>query len=68
MHQRIHVIEGWGSQSHIRNVVGKIGEDNQKVRQIGQAINQAFALGPEHDNVWAQWASYILLKNMLERV
>jgi hypothetical protein len=48
--------------------VGKIGEDNQKVRQIGQAINQAFALGPEHDNVWAQWASYILLKNMLERV
>jgi hypothetical protein len=56
-------------QSKLRmKCCGKFGKDNQKVRQIGRTINQAFALGPEHDNVWAQWASDILLKNMLERV
>jgi hypothetical protein len=29
----------------------KIGEDNQKVGKIGQAINQMFALGSEHDKI-----------------
>jgi hypothetical protein len=46
----------------------KNGEDNQKVRKIGQVINQTSTQGLEHDKIWAQWASSIPSKNMLMRV
>jgi hypothetical protein len=38
-------IEGCDSLKHIRSVVEKIREDNQKVGKIGQTISQMFALG-----------------------
>jgi hypothetical protein len=67
-HWGMPTIEGWGSPSHIWSVVEKIGEDNRKVRKIGQTINQAPAPRLEHDKIQARWASNVLLKNMLERV
>jgi hypothetical protein len=65
---KIHVIEGWGSPSHIQNVMEKIREASRKLGKIGQTINQALALGPEHDRIWAQWASNIPLESILKRV
>jgi hypothetical protein len=38
-----------GSPRHVQSVVEKIGESNQKVRKIGQIINQILALRPKHD-------------------
>jgi hypothetical protein len=40
-------IEGWGSPNCVRNVVQKLGENNQKVWKIGQVVCQTFALGLE---------------------
>ncbi len=50
-HQNMQAIEGWGSPSHIRNVVQKIGEDNQKVGKISQITSQTPTLGLEHDKI-----------------
>ncbi len=68
MHQRIPIIERWGSLSHIRNIMEKIKEANQKARKIGQIVNQALTHELEHDRIQAQWVSDILSKSMLERV
>jgi hypothetical protein len=38
-HQKIPIIEGWGSLRHIRNVMEKTKETNQKLGKIGQTIN-----------------------------
>jgi len=38
-HKGIFVIKGWGSPSHIQNVVEKNGEKNWKTRKIGWAIS-----------------------------
>jgi hypothetical protein len=46
----------------------KIREASRKLGKIGQTINQALALGPEHDRIWAQWASNIPLESILKRV
>jgi len=46
----------------------KIGEDNQKIRKIGQFINQALAPRLEHDKIQTQWVSSIPSKNMLKKV
>jgi hypothetical protein len=51
MHQRIHVIEKWGNSSHIQSVVKKIKKINQKLKKIGQTINQAPTLNPKHDSI-----------------
>jgi hypothetical protein len=61
-------IEGWGNSNHVRSVVEKTGEDNQKAKKIGQIINQAPTPEPKHDKIRAQWASNVPLENMLERV
>jgi hypothetical protein len=45
-----------------------IGEDNPKARKIGRGISHKLALRLEHDKIWAQWASSIMLENMLEKV
>jgi len=67
-HQKMFIIEGWGSPSHVRNVVQKIREDNQKVGKTSRAINQVLAPRPKHNKIQARWASNVLLENMLERV
>jgi hypothetical protein len=59
MDRGIPAIEGWGSPSHIRNIVEKIGEVNWKLGKIGQIVNQTFAPMPKHDKTWAWWASDI---------
>jgi hypothetical protein len=46
----------------------KIGEDNQKVKKIGQIVNQVTTLEPKHDKIRAQWALNIMSKNMLEKI
>jgi len=61
-------IEGWGSPSHMRNVVKKTWEGNKKSMKIGQNINQAPTPRPEHDKIWAQWALNIPSENMLENL
>jgi hypothetical protein len=55
-HQRILAIKGWGSPSHIQNIVKKIGEVSRKLEKINQTVNQALALRPKHDKIRAQWA------------
>ncbi len=45
----------------------KIREDSQKVKKIGQVVNQAPAPEPKHDKIRAQWASNVPLENMLEK-
>ncbi len=67
-HWRMLIYEGWGSRSHVRNVVQKIREDNQKVGKTSRAINQVLAPRPKHNKIQARWASDVLLENMLERV
>jgi hypothetical protein len=67
-HQRMPTIKRWGNLSHIHSVVKKIGEDNRKVGKTSWIVSKAFALGPKHDKIWAQWASNISSKNMSERV
>jgi hypothetical protein len=42
---------GWGSPSHVRNVVQKTRENNQKAGKTNQTINQAPALRPKHDKI-----------------
>jgi hypothetical protein len=32
----------------------KIGENNQKIGKTSQVINQALAIEPGHDKIWAQ--------------
>jgi hypothetical protein len=34
MHHMILAIEGWDNPNHVRNVVEKFGEDNQKAGKI----------------------------------
>jgi len=68
MHQRIPIIEGWSSLNHIRTAMEKTKEINWKLRKISWIVNQAPAPRPEHDRIWAWWASNIPLENMLERV
>jgi hypothetical protein len=50
------------------SIVEKTREDNQKVVKIGRIINQVLAPSPKHDKIWAQWASNISSKSMLEKV
>ncbi len=67
-HRGMHVIERWGSLSHIWNVVQKIGENNWKVGKTNRVVNQAPVLGPKHDKIQAWWASNVSLESMLEKV
>ncbi len=46
----------------------KMGENNQKVGKIGQAISQTPIPRPEHDKIWAQWDSDVPMNSMLEKV
>jgi hypothetical protein len=54
------VIERWDSPNHVQNVMQKIREDNQKIGKTSQVVSQALTIGPEHDKIWAQWASNVL--------
>jgi hypothetical protein len=65
-HRGMLAIEGWGSPSHVQNVVQKTREDNQKVGKIVRVISQACALRPEHNKIWAQWAWNVLSKSIME--
>jgi hypothetical protein len=67
-HQRIFLIKGWGSPSHVQSVVEKTKENRWKVGNISQAISQAHAPRPKHDKIWARWALDIPSGSMLERV
>jgi hypothetical protein len=64
----IPTIEGCGNPSHIRNVVEKIGENNQKAGKTNQVINQKPTPRLKHDKIRAPWASNIPSKSMLKRV
>jgi hypothetical protein len=46
----------------------KTEEASQTPKKLDRIVSQALALGPKHDRIQAQWASNILLENMLERV
>ncbi len=46
-------IEGWGCPSHIRSVMQKFGENNQKVGKISRVVSQTFTLEPKHDKIQA---------------
>jgi hypothetical protein len=46
----------------------KIKEISQKPRTISQIVSQAPTPRLKHDTIWAQWASNIPSKSMLERV
>jgi hypothetical protein len=48
--------------------VEKIKKNNQKAGKTSQIVNQSPIVGPEHDNIQAQWASNILLENMFQKV
>jgi hypothetical protein len=61
-------IEGWGSPTHVRNIMQKIEEDNQKVGKTGRIVREAPAPKPKRDKIWAQWALDVPLESMLERV
>jgi hypothetical protein len=65
-HWKIHIIEGWGNPSGIRNTVKKTRAINWKLGKIGQIISQTSTFGPKCDRIWAQWALNILWKNMLK--
>jgi len=67
-HWRMPIVEGWGSPSHLRSVMQKIREDNQKVGKTSQVISQVLALRPKHNKIRARWASNVMLESMLERV
>ncbi len=67
-HWRIPTIEGWGNPSSLWNVVEKTKENNRKARKTSRAVSQTPIVGPEHDNIQAQWASNILLENMFQKV
>jgi hypothetical protein len=67
-HRKMLTIEGRGNPNHIRNIIEKNKEDNQKVGKISWTINQTPALRPEHDKFRTQWASNVPSKSMLERV
>jgi hypothetical protein len=67
-HQRMPTIEGWGSLSHVWNVVKKNRENNRKDRKTSLVVSQTLALRPEHDKFWARWTSNIPSESMLERV
>ncbi len=57
-----------GNPSHVRNAMQNLGENNQNARKNGQVVSETIALGPEHDKIWARWASNVFLEGMLERV
>jgi len=40
----------------------KDGEDHRKAKKVGWIVNQTPTLGLEHDKIWAQWVSNIMLK------
>jgi hypothetical protein len=67
-HRKIPTIEGWGSPSHIRSIVEKIGENYWKPRKTSRAISQTHTLGSKHDKIQEQWVSNISSENILERV
>jgi hypothetical protein len=67
-HWEMPAIERWGNPNHVQNVVQKNREDNWKAGKISQIINQVPTLGSEHDKIWTQWASNVLLKNMLKQI
>ncbi len=67
-HQGLLAIEGWGSPSHVQNVVQKTREDNQKVGKTSQVVSQVPMLRLEHDKIWAWWAWNVLSKNIMEMV
>ncbi len=67
-HQKIHAIEGCGSPSCFWNIMEKDGENIWKVGKDGWAVSQMFAPRLEHDKIWTQWVSHILLESMLKRV
>jgi hypothetical protein len=64
----IPTIKGWGNLNHIQHIVEKTREVNKKPRKIGQIVNQTPAPRLKHDKIWAQWASNIPSKSMLEKV
>jgi hypothetical protein len=39
IHQGVHAIERCGSPSHVRNILEKNREDNQKVKKTSQTIS-----------------------------
>jgi len=45
----------------------KDGENHRKAKKVGWTVNQTPTLGLEHDKIWTQWVSDIMLKNMLTR-
>jgi hypothetical protein len=47
------IIEGWGSPSHVQNVIQKTNEDNRKVKKIDRVVNQVPTPGPKQDKIWA---------------
>jgi hypothetical protein len=51
MHRRILAIKGWGSLSHVQNVMEKFEENNWKTGKINQDVSQTFTLEPEHDKI-----------------
>jgi hypothetical protein len=58
----------WFSLSYVQSTMENIEEDDQKARKIGWSISHKFTPRLEHDKIWAQWVSNILLENMLEKV
>lgn len=64
----ILAIKGWGSLSHVRNVVNFFEKDNRKVGKTNQDVNQTFTLESKHDKIWTWWTLDILLDNMFKRV
>jgi hypothetical protein len=67
-HWKMLITKGWGSPSYIWSAVEKNGENNWKVRKIGQVVSQSLALGLKHDKIWAQWALNTSLESMLGKV
>jgi len=47
----ILAIKGWGSLSHVQNVVKKFEKDNRKVEKTNQDVNQTFTLESKHDKI-----------------
>ncbi len=67
-HWKMFEIEGWGNPNHVWSAMKKIRENNRKVGEACRIVSQVFALGPEHDTIWTQWALGISLNIILERV
>jgi hypothetical protein len=51
MYQGILVIEGCGNPNHVQSIGEKDGEDNRKIGNVGQVVNQVPALKSKHDKI-----------------